>query len=333
VNAGLQDAWSRRGPLACSLRPLSWVFGSLAGLRRAAFRAGWLRAHRLPVPVLVVGNVVAGGGGKTPVVAALVEHLQRAGLQPGVISRGWGRRGTGVREVHPHDDAAEVGDEPLLLAQRCKAPVFVGAKRVHAGRALLAQHPRTGILVSDDGLQHLSLARDLELCVFDARGLGNGWLLPAGPLREPWPRAADFVLRPPGGTPAEGFDMSRRLSTHARRADGSTRPLADLAAETPLVALAGIANPPSFFAMLRAAGLPLAQTLALPDHHAFEGGPPPLPAGACVLCTEKDAVKLWRTHPLAWAVPLELHIEDAFWDALDRRLRARLSSSDGFETA
>jgi tetraacyldisaccharide 4'-kinase len=333
VSARLQRAWSSRGALPWALRPLSIVFGAVAGLRRRAFLAGWLSRERLPVPVIVVGNIVAGGAGKTPVVAALVEHLRSGGLQPGVISRGWGRRTTGVREVRPQDEPADAGDEPLLLARRCRVPVFVGAQRADAGRALLARYPDTRVLVSDDGLQHLSLERDLELCVFDMRGLGNGWLLPAGPLREPWPRRVDFVLRPPGGTPAQGFDMARRLATHAIRADGSTRALADLAGERPLVALAGIANPESFFAMLRAAGLHPQRTLALPDHHAFEGGPPPLPRNACVLCTEKDAVKLWRTHPLAWAVPLELHLEPAFWDAFDQRLGARLSSSDGFKTA
>jgi tetraacyldisaccharide 4'-kinase len=281
------------------------------------------------VPVIVVGNVVAGGAGKTPVVMALVDHLGARGLSPGVVSRGYGRTLSDCREVAADSVAAEVGDEPLLIARSCTVPVFVAPRRADAANALLAAYPATKVIVCDDGLQHLALQRDIEVCVFDERGVGNGWLLPAGPLREPWPRQVDLVLRR-GAAGIEGFEIQRRLAGFARRADGSRIDLAALR-NRPLVAVAGIAVPETFFAMLRGAGLQLAQALGLPDHHDFQADPS---AGAGELvCTEKDAVKLWRLRPDAWAVPLEVEIEPGFWSALDRRLDAKLSSGHGPETS
>lgn len=333
----LQQAWQRRGPLAWSLWPLSWVYGALAALHRGLYRLGLRRIEHLPVPVVVVGNVVAGGAGKTPVVVAVVEHLQALGLRPGVISRGYGRRDDGgCHEVRPEEnDAAQSGDEPLLVARRCGVPVVVGARRVEAARRLLALHPQTQVLVSDDGLQHAPLGRDIEICVFDARGAGNGWLLPAGPLRESWPRKADLVLRPAEVKDIEGFDISRRLAPQAVRADGTRRPLADFSAPGApgVVAVAGIAQPEAFFAMLRVAGILPTRTLALPDHHDFDQTPLDLPADLALVCTEKDAVKLWRHRPQAWAVPLHVQIAPGFWAAFDRLLAAKLSSNDGRETA
>jgi tetraacyldisaccharide 4'-kinase len=166
--------------------------------------------------------------------------------------------------------------------------------------------------------------------VFEARGIGNGWLLPAGPLREPWPRRVDLVLRSEAAVGVRGgFVVRRALALLATRADGERMPLADL--QPPVHALAGIANPDSFFTMLRAAGVPLAQATGLPDHHDFDTGE--APAGATLVCTEKDAVKLWRRRPDAWAVPLQVDIAAGFWPALDRLLEAKLSSRDGSPTA
>jgi tetraacyldisaccharide 4'-kinase len=326
----LQRAWLRRGALACLLWPFSLVFGALAGLRRGAYRMRLLTSERMAVPVVVVGNVVAGGSGKTPVVMALVEHLRSRGVAPGVVSRGYGRGLTDCREVHPDSPAIEVGDEPLLVAQRCEVPVFVAPSRVQAAQALLAAHPATQVIISDDGLQHYRLQRDIEICVFDERGAGNGWLLPAGPLRETWPRRVDLVLRT--GTPAgiAGFEVRRRLAPLARRADGTRIELARLKGR-PLKALAGIARPEAFFAMLRAQGLQLAQTVSLSDHHEFNQ----LVAedGCDLICTEKDAVKLWRLRPEAWAVPLLIELDPEFWAALDRLLDAKLSSRHGSQTS
>lgn len=327
----LRRAWLRRGALACALWPLSLVFGVLAGLRRAAFRHGLLGTERVDVPVVVVGNVVAGGAGKTPVVMAVVEHLRARGLAPGVISRGYGRRTEDCREVTATSRASDVGDEPLLVARSCGVPVFVAPRRIDAARALLAAHPGTRVLVCDDGLQHLALGRDIEICVFDERGIGNGWLLPAGPLREPWPRPVDLVLR--AGEPAgiDGFSAQRRLAPYARRGDGKRVDLAALRSR-PLTAIAGVASPEAFFAMLRAAGLRLNREIALPDHHDFRGDPI-LSGSTELVCTEKDAVKLWQLRPGAWAVPLELDVEPAFWQSLDALLDAKLSSAHGPETS
>jgi len=326
IQAAIVSAWTQRGALARLLWPLSLPYGALTALRRAA-HAG--RAEKLPVPVVVIGNVIAGGAGKTPVTLAVAEHLKARGWQPGIVSRGWGRAADDCREVTPDADPRTAGDEPLLLRRRAGVPVFVARRRAQAARALLAAHPHCDVLICDDGLQHLQLARDVEIAVFDARGTGNGWLLPAGPLREPWPRPADLVLQteaaanalalPPG---AQFFQASRALAHEAVRADGTRVPLAALHGQ-PLTAVAGIARPEAFFAMLRAAGLTLAQTRALPDHYDFAGWQRLPDERQQLICTEKDAVKLWPLMPAALAVPLALDVPPAFFEALDGRLAAQ----------
>jgi tetraacyldisaccharide 4'-kinase len=265
----------------------------------------------------VVGNVIAGGAGKTPVVQAVVKHLKDRELRVGIVSRGYGRSTADCREVRADSAASDVGDEPLLLARTCGVPVFVARSRIEAARALLRAHPQTQLIVCDDGLQHYALARDVEVCVFDERGVGNGWLLPAGPLREPWPRTVDFIVGP------GGFAVTRELAPQAVRADGTRVAVASLHG---LTALAGIAKPQAFFDMLRAQGAGIERTIALPDHHDFSSLPD---VRGEIVCTEKDAVKLWRIRPDAWAVPLQVQIDRAFWTALD----AKLSSTDGPQTA
>ncbi|MDM0040964.1 tetraacyldisaccharide 4'-kinase [Variovorax sp. J22G21] len=324
----LQRAWLGRGPLARLLWPISLLYGALTLLRRGLYRAGVFKTERVGVPVLVVGNVIAGGAGKTPVVMALVQHLRARGLQVGVISRGYGRRTRDCREVLPAADTRDVGDEPALIARATGAPVFVAARRVEATRALLARHPQTHVIVSDDGLQHLALARDIELCVFDDRGIGNGWLLPAGPLRERWPRRCDLVLHT-GANPAfGGYRAQRTLADHALRSDGRRVPLAELA-DQPVIALAAIARPEAFFDMLRARGVTPERCIALPDHYDFDSWKRPPDGRYSLVCTEKDAVKLWRIAPDALAVPLVFTPEPAFFAALD----AKLSSVDGHQAA
>jgi tetraacyldisaccharide 4'-kinase len=277
-----------------------------------------LKTHRLPVPVIVVGNIIVGGSGKTPVVQALVHHLRTRGLNVGVVSRGYGRHARDCREATAASAASDVGDEPLLIAQNCGVPVFVAPQRVEAAHALLKAHPATDVIVSDDGLQHYALARDIEICVFDERGTGNAWLLPAGPLREAWPRKVDFII---GGN---GYAVERTLAPEAIRADGSRAPLGQLRKVT---AIAGIGKPDAFFAMLKAAGVGVERTVALPDHDDFTT--PPDVQGE-IVCTEKDAVKLWRTRPGAWAVPLQVRIAPDFWTAFDAKLSSTL---DGPQTA
>lgn len=327
----------RRGLLAWLLWPLSVLFGALVRLRQGLYLIGLLKQAHMPRPVVVVGNVVAGGAGKTPVVMALVRHLQSQGLHPGVVSRGYGRHTSDCREVLPGSSAAEVGDEPILIRRNTAAPVFVAPRRVDAARALLAQYPATGVLICDDGLQHYALARDLEICIFDDRGVGNGFLLPAGPLREPWPRHVDLVLHS-GAQPAfTGFTALRALARHAVRADGSRVELATLDKGQPLLAVAGIAKPQAFFTMLQDLGLPLARTIAVPDHHDFEGWQRPTEQDYTLICTEKDAVKLWGKYPDALAVGLEFTPEPAFLAAFDQLLAqvrsARLSSTHGHTTS
>lgn len=190
----LTRTWMRRGAAARSLLPLSWLFGALSAVRRLTYRLHIAKAHRLPVPVIVVGNIFVGGTGKTPLAIWLVQTLRQAGFHPGVISRGYGTSNNAPRPVTLQSPAHEVGDEPLLIAHRAQCPVMVGRDRVAVATALLAAHPEVDVIVSDDGLQHYRLARDIEIVLFDSRGVGNGWLLPAGPLREPVSRRRDFTV-------------------------------------------------------------------------------------------------------------------------------------------
>ena len=331
----LTRAWLRRGPLACALWPLSLLFRALAALRAALFRAGVLKSGRLPVPVIVVGNIFIGGTGKTPLTIWLAEALLRAGLRPGVISRGHGSEGEIPRAVTLDSDTRAVGDEPLLIARRTRVPVFVGRKRFEAGRALLAAHPDVDVLITDDGLQHYALARDVEVILFDGRGVGNGWLLPAGPLREPPSRRRDFTVvnapeltpqlaRAVGGQPFRmqlAGDMAERL-----RDPGERTPLADFAGRR-ILAAAGIGNPGRFFAMLRGAGLSFAE-LALPDHYDFREDPFAAVDADVILITEKDAVKCGQLEnlkhdPRLWVVPVTARIDAALAEQIVEKCRGR----------
>ena len=324
VTAALQSAWLTRGWLACVLWPASRLYGLLINIRRALSRYRIFKTTRIAVPVLVVGNVVAGGAGKTPLVMALAHHLQSRGMKVGIVSRGYGRRSKACQEVRPDTPVAESGDEPALVKQLTNAPVFVAAQRVDAAQALLQAYPETQVLLCDDGLQHYALARDIEVAVFDDRGVGNNWLLPAGPLREPWPErlrgGIDLVLHS-GKAPAfDGFTSTRQLADHAVDAGGRKVQLSSLQGK-PLVALAAIANPDAFFAMLSACGLTLGRTLGLPDHHDFSGFTLDVAKDVTVLCTEKDAVKLFRLPAMAsirlLAVPLHFLPSPDFFVALD----------------
>jgi tetraacyldisaccharide 4'-kinase len=293
------------------------------------------------VPVIVVGNHVVGGAGKTPTVVALVEALKTAGYLPGVISRGHGRRGSAPRAVQHSSDVAEVGDEPLLIVRRTGVPVWVGRARHDAGLALSAAHPEVDVIVSDDGLQHTGLSRHAELVVFDERGVGNGFLLPAGPLREPLPATVPprmRVLYTAGvaSTALPGTLATRRLAAAwplQAWHDGDAAqavPLASLQGRA-LLAAAGLAAPEKFFSMLRAAGLDI-RPLPLPDHHAYKHLPWPA-ATADVVTTEKDAVKLQPSRVGAtrvWVVPLDLDIPSALVDELLALLPARQATARTF---
>lgn len=340
--------WATRGLFSTLLWPVSQWYRATIALRRQLYRWGILKTNRVDALVLVVGNVIAGGAGKTPTTIAIVQHLKKRNYPVGVISRGYGRDNLACIEVEPDTPPQRVGDEPLLIRRATQVPVFVGNTRREAALALLAQYPQTQIVVCDDGLQHYALHRDIEVCVFDERGCGNHRLLPAGPLRETWPRHAVheagqhesslLVLHTGSQAAFAGFQAQRSLDLHAQRRDGSTIALSAIAAPNsrPLMAVAGIAQPESFFSMLRALHLPLQRTLALPDHYDFDSFSRSTHEGYQLICTEKDASKLWQIDSSALAVPLILNIEPAFFSALDERihdqLAAKLSSNNGHQT-
>lgn len=332
ASARLQKEWLTGGPLSAALLPLSWLYRGVLALRRRAYAAGLKRTDALPVPVIVVGNWIVGGAGKTPTTLALLALLHERGLRAGVVSRGYGREGDSVRLVTRVSTAREVGDEPLLIHLRGRVPVAVGRDRVAAARALLAAEPQLQLLVSDDGLQHWRLPRQLSVLVFDERGLGNGRLLPAGPLRQaPEPLSGQqlVVYNAPGpSTDLPGFVAERRLAGAVTLADWwAGRParmdtLRALRERPGLLAVAGVARPQRFFDMLAAEGLQL-QTLALPDHADFAALPWATDVAGIVL-TEKDAVKLTpgRVGELpVWVVALDFSPGAGFEAALDNQLR------------
>ncbi len=313
----LQRAWLERGASAACLLPPAILFSWLAALRRTLYRRGILKTWRLSLPVIVVGNITAGGSGKTPLTLWLVARLQQCGLNPGVVSRGHGGAGK-VREVLVDSDAAAVGDEPLMIRRRMTIPVFVGHDRVAAARALIGAYPGCDLIVSDDGLQHYRLARDFEIAVVDARGLMNGWLLPAGPLREPSSRLAlvdalvlnDFQATLPadvGGAPR--FRMCLRGDIFHALADPQRTCSADALAGLHLAAIAGIGDPQRFFAHLTALGLSFAPR-AFPDHHRYCVADLAQIEGDALLMTEKDAVKCaGLTDRPVWVLPVTALVE------------------------
>jgi tetraacyldisaccharide 4'-kinase len=334
LESTLTRNWMRRGLLAWCLLPLALLFRLLVTLRRALYRLGWLKVTRIPVPVIVVGNLFVGGTGKTPLVIWLVEAMRAAGFQPGVISRGYGSSGSAPQAVDQDAMPQQVGDEPLLIAQRARCPVMVGRDRASAAQALLARHPQVDLIISDDGLQHYALARDIEIVLFDARGVGNGWMLPAGPLREPLSRPRDFTVIN-GGQAAgiAGQAIAMRLTGEiAERLDDRSqrRPLSALRedqvhGELRLLAAAGIGNPARFFGMLRQAGLRFRE-MPLPDHYDYADNPFASEQADIILITEKDAVKCrhieaMKSDPRLWVVPVSAQVDAALPEKIVEKLR------------
>jgi len=338
VEFALTRAWTGRGPLAIALLPLSWIYAAGHAIHGGLYRSGVLRSWRVGLPVVVVGNLYAGGTGKTPLVIELVRELKARGWRPGVISRGYGRKTPDVRPVEAGARAGEVGDEPLLIAQATAVPVVVGADRVAAARVLHSLNPKCDVIVCDDGLQHPRLARDVEIAVLHSRGIGNGWLLPAGPLRDPLARLkrVDAVVLngevPPLRIEGQVFSMRAELDTVHSIADPSRRaPLATLVEEqrgkgTRVIAAAGIATPESFFAMLRAAGLTIDE-VPLPDHYDFAVSPFFGREYDVALVTEKDAVKCsasaaMRTDGRLCVVSLRTMVEPALVDLIEAKIES-----------
>ena len=326
--------WLSRGPLAWLLLPAGLLFRLIVGCRRWLYRAGWREVSVLPVPVVVIGNVFVGGTGKTPLVIWLVRSLSAAGYRPGVISRGYGGSKEAPQEVMPESapgvTARRAGDEPVLIAARTACPVVVGRDRVAAAKLLLRLHPDIDVIVSDDGLQHYRLPRQLEIAVFDARGTGNGWMLPAGPLRESATRPRDFTVIN-GAVSAPGVDgktweMALVPGDAWQLLDRQQHmPLASLCAGKRVLASAGIGNPARFFAMLASLGLEF-DALPLPDHYPFERNPFEGQAADIILITEKDAVKCagnaaLNTDARLWVVPVTAALDGPLIERILERLR------------
>lgn len=328
LGASLVRCWYARRGWCRLLIPLSWLFGALVWLRRWLYAVDWLRSYRLPVPVIVIGNLTAGGTGKTPLAIWLVEHLRANGYRPGVVSRGYGGSSVGVRSVSSEGDPRELGDEPLLLARRLSCPVWVGRKRVEAASALLAAHPEVDVIVADDGLQHYSLARDVEIAVVDgSRHFGNGLLLPAGPLREKMARlgSVDAIVVNGGVEVLAQGDVRRCTMSVVEQGfyklgDPTQKVSAEYFHGRPVHALAGIGNPERFFDGLRLAGIS-AVCHPFPDHHAYEADD--LPSKTLIM-TEKDAVKCERYgHPDAWVLVVDAVVSGGLETIVLNKLETR----------
>lgn len=338
----IQRGWQHPRRINRWLYPLSLLYAAIMRTREIAYRAGIFKRHKLPCPLIVIGNLSVGGVGKTPLLIELATQLKQSGFKPGIITRGYyGRRARHPREVTKEATPAEVGDEPILIWQRCQVPVVADANRTRAAKHLLAHHP-CDILLSDDGFQHLALKRDMDIVVVDGeRRFGNGWCLPAGPLREPRAalrRATCIVLNnpppPPDCTRNEGefvirAQISQAHRLRARPTKDEPRDLAHFADKT-IHAVAGIGNPERFFQQLHAHRLKVIAH-PFPDHHrftardfAFAENP-----ATIVLMTEKDAVKcaplLARgdlpngARQQYWQVPLQLRIPQGLLPLLRTR--------------
>ena len=337
----LEAIWYRERPPPLALRVLARGFGLMVRLRHTGYSRGLFRTHRLARPIIVVGNLTVGGTGKTPLVIWLCERLRGLGIRPAVVLRGYGGdaiRRTQPRLVSPEDDPAAVGDEAVLLAARSGAPVIACPDRVRAAEVAIEQGAQ--IIVSDDGLQHLALARDVEIAVVDAgRSLGNGYLLPAGPLREPAARLArlDALVLNVDGLSHElgGATLVGPQPLLMRLAGDRIRPLSGAGDAVALAswggrrvhAIAGIGHPERFFSLLRAAGLEVVPH-PFPDHHRYRahdlefGEPLPL------LMTEKDAVKCRAfVGGDRWFVPVEAQFADADAAALIALIQARTQAA------
>ena len=292
----LQHHWYRLSPLHLLLYPVSLVFRTLSALRRVLYRSGILASVKIPVPVVVVGNISVGGTGKTPLTLWLAQQLIENGWHPGIVSRGYTKnkvRQKTPREVSFDDAANVVGDEPLLMAQRALCPVWIGRDRPAAALALLQFHPECDIILSDDGLQHYRLQRDAEIVVIDgARRFGNGLMLPAGPLREPASRLSrvDAVVINGGLASNSEFAMNLTGSQFYNLLNPGTTQTADEFAGQRLHAIAGIGHPQRFFSHLEHLGL-TAQQHAFPDHHHYSAIDIAFDDADAILMTEKDAVK------------------------------------------
>lgn len=319
-----QRAWYRSGVdlRLIILWPLQVLFILVSSLRRALYKRGILSAYRAPVPVIVVGNISVGGTGKTPVTEALVHYLRQQGYCPAIISRGYGGHGPFPQLVSANSAAHIVGDEPRLLAQRTGVPIAVGPNRQQAIERIIQEFPQVNLIISDDGLQHYRLARDIELVVIDGeRGLGNGWRLPLGPLRESAKRLeqVDLVVQNGGDSAHYGWRFSLQPSTWKRVDNGSEVTLP----QGRKIAVAGIGNPQRFFTTLKALNIAIDKCYEFADHHPFrEADFAHIDASTQILMTEKDAAKCQSFARSNWFyLPVSAKFDDGFWRQLQLLLQ------------
>ena len=321
----LQDVWYAGKAPSLLLRALAATYAGIIATRRRLYAAAVLGTTRLPVPVVVVGNLTVGGTGKTPLVIAVVEALRARGRKPGVVSRGHGAKLRGPRMLGPASPPADCGDEPVLISRNTAIPVAVGRDRVAAARLLLASTD-CDVIVADDGLQHYALGRDIEICVIDgARRFGNGRLLPAGPLREPLTRLSIIALRVCNGGVAHPGEIPMTLVGEAAQplvaGEAATVPLSSFAGRR-VHAVAGIGHPLRFFTMLREAGI-VVDEHPFADHHPFVAADFDYGDDAPVLMTQKDAIKCAAfARSNFWQVPVRAELAPEFFDDLATRIAA-----------
>jgi tetraacyldisaccharide 4'-kinase len=339
MRAWLQGEWQRLGGGALIFLPFAAAFGAFTALRRALYRARVLPSWRAPVPVVVVGNISVGGTGKTPLTLAVVDMLQRHGWNPGVVARGYGRvpprehDPRGVVRVYPDLATPELfGDEPVLIARRSRVPVYISPDRPAAARELLAAHPEVDVIVSDDGLQHYALARDVELAVVDAeRGFGNRLLLPSGPLREPVSRLRSVDAAIVNGGHRDDVSAPRQFTMrlgHERfvslggQREATPEEFATIARGHAVAAVAGIGNPARFFEHLAALGVQ-AREHPFDDHHGYQPADLKLRGADLIVMTEKDAVKCAAfADTRMWFLRVEAILPPEFEEFLLGRLAA-----------
>lgn len=321
LESRLNRIWYEREPVPAWAAALEHVFRIMLGLRRWAYALRLRRSIRLPVPVLIVGNLTVGGTGKTPLVGWLANELRRRGWRPGIVTRGYGAATHEVQRLPPDAEPVQFGDEPVWLAHATGCPVAIGRRRAAAAR-LLIDRDGVDVLISDDGLQHWSLARDFEIVVIDAqRGFGNGRLLPAGPLREPVERLSRVDAVVVNGGSRDGAYSMRVIASRALslRDLATSRALATFAGQR-VHAVAGIGNPNRFFDLLRAHAIEV-EAHPYPDHHRYTGAELAFADDLAVMITEKDAGKC---APYAdgriWVVPIDVELPAEFSDAVHRRL-------------
>jgi len=324
VSNWLQRQWYRLTFWHLLLWPLSLVFGALVATRRFAYQIGVFSVWHAPVQVIVVGNIVVGGSGKTPLTIWLADFLKAQGYHPGIVSRGYGGHASSPQAVNPTDDAALVGDEPLLIARRSSCPIWVGRYRPSAVCGLLGAHPECNVLICDDGLQHYRLARDVEIAVMDGhRCFGNGMMLPAGPLREPLSRMKKVdAMVTNGGKAEQGAFLMRLVGAVFRNLlDRSLTASGSDFARLNLHAIAGIGNPQRFFDTLEELGLECV-THPFPDHHPYRPADLQFEGAQAVVMTEKDAVKCAAfAQPNWWYLEVSAEVSDAFGEHILKKLK------------